>query len=247
MTVSNMAKRIIEMSNIIKRYYIGQPNELQILNGISLTVHEGEFVAIVGASGSGKSTLMNMIGALDKPTEGSYLLNGVDVSKLSDKQLSEIRNKEIGFVFQTFNLISRTNALKNVEMPMLYAGVSRKERSKRAMELLEMVEMEDRYTHKPNELSGGQKQRVAIARAMANNPSIILADEPTGALDSKTGRMVMDIFHKLHKKEGKTVVLITHSPELASETERIITISDGSIISDTGYKGNAPAKEVSAE
>ncbi|HOO04908.1 MAG TPA: ABC transporter ATP-binding protein [Ruminococcus sp.] len=242
-----MAKRIIEMSNIIKRYYIGQPNELQILNGISLTVHEGEFVAIVGASGSGKSTLMNMIGALDKPTEGSYLLNGVDVSKLSDKQLSEIRNKEIGFVFQTFNLISRTNALKNVEMPMLYAGVSRKERSKRAMELLEMVEMEDRYTHKPNELSGGQKQRVAIARAMANDPSIILADEPTGALDSKTGRMVMDIFHKLHKKEGKTVVLITHSPELASETERIITISDGSIISDTGYKGNAPAKEVSAE
>ena len=247
MTVSNMAKRIIEMSNIIKRYYIGQPNELQILNGISLTVHEGEFVAIVGASGSGKSTLMNMIGALDKPTEGSYLLNGVDVSKLSDKQLSEIRNKEIGFVFQTFNLISRTNALKNVEMPMLYAGVSRKERSKRAMELLEMVEMEDRYTHKPTELSGGQKQRVAIARAMANDPSIILADEPTGALDSKTGRMVMDIFHKLHKKEGKTVVLITHSPELASETERIITISDGSIISDTGYKGNAPAKEVSAE
>ncbi|MBP3249325.1 MAG: ABC transporter ATP-binding protein [Ruminococcus sp.] len=238
---------MIEMSNIIKRYYIGQPNELQILNGISLTVHEGEFVAIVGASGSGKSTLMNMIGALDKPTEGSYLLNGVDVSKLSDKQLSEIRNKEIGFVFQTFNLISRTNALKNVEMPMLYAGVSRKERSKRAMELLEMVEMEDRYTHKPNELSGGQKQRVAIARAMANDPSIILADEPTGALDSKTGRMVMDIFHKLHKKEGKTVVLITHSPELASETERIITISDGSIISDTGYKGNAPAKEVSAE
>ena len=247
MTVSNMAKRIIEMSNIIKRYYIGQPNELQILNGISLTVHEGEFVAIVGASGSGKSTLMNMIGALDKPTEGSYLLNGVDVSKLSDKQLSEIRNKEIGFVFQTFNLISRTNALKNVEMPMLYAGVSRKERSKRAMELLEMVEMEDRYTHKPNELSGGQKQRVAIARAMANDPSIILADEPTGALDSKTGRMVMDIFHKLHKKEGKTVVLITHSPELASETERIITISDASIIRDTGYKGNAPAKEVSAE
>ncbi|MBP8593328.1 MAG: ABC transporter ATP-binding protein [Ruminococcus sp.] len=238
---------MIEMSNIIKRYYIGQPNELQILNGISLTVHEGEFVAIVGASGSGKSTLMNMIGALDKPTEGSYLLNGVDVSKLSDKQLSEIRNKEIGFVFQTFNLISRTNALKNVEMPMLYAGVSRKERSKRAMELLEMVEMEDRYTHKPNELSGGQKQRVAIARAMANDPSIILADEPTGALDSKTGRMVMDIFHKLHKKEGKTVVLITHSPELASETERIITISDGSIISDTGYKGNSPAKEVSAE
>ena len=250
-----MAKRIIEMNNIIKRYYIGQPNELQILNGISLTINEGEFVAIVGASGSGKSTLMNMIGALDKPTEGRYLLNGVDISKLSDKQLSEIRNKEIGFVFQTFNLISRTNALKNVELPMLYAGKSHKERSRRAMELLKLVEMEDRYTHKPNELSGGQKQRVAIARAMANNPSIILADEPTGALDSKTGRLVMDIFHKLHKQEGKTIVLITHSPELAAETDRIITISDGSIISDSSAQQNAPvpavpqteSEEVSAE
>lgn len=250
-----MAKRIIEMNNIIKRYYIGQPNELQILNGISLTINEGEFVAIVGASGSGKSTLMNMIGALDKPTEGRYLLNGVDISKLSDKQLSEIRNKEIGFVFQTFNLISRTNALKNVELPMLYAGKSHRERSRRAMELLKLVEMEDRYTHKPNELSGGQKQRVAIARAMANNPSIILADEPTGALDSKTGRLVMDIFHKLHKQEGKTIVLITHSPELAAETDRIITISDGSIISDSSAQQNAPvpvvpqteSEEVSAE
>lgn len=243
------------MNNIIKRYYIGQPNELQILNGISLTINEGEFVAIVGASGSGKSTLMNMIGALDKPTEGRYLLNGVDISKLSDKQLSEIRNKEIGFVFQTFNLISRTNALKNVELPMLYAGKSHRERSRRAMELLKLVEMEDRYTHKPNELSGGQKQRVAIARAMANNPSIILADEPTGALDSKTGRLVMDIFHKLHKQEGKTIVLITHSPELAAETDRIITISDGSIISDSSAQQNAPvpvvpqteSEEVSAE
>lgn len=240
-----MSKRVIEMSNIIKRYYIGQPNELQILNGISLNINEGEFVAIVGASGSGKSTLMNMIGALDKPTEGSYLLNGTDISKLSDKQLSTIRNKEIGFVFQTFNLIPRTTALKNVELPMLYAGVSKKERSKRAMELLKMVEMDGRYTHKPNELSGGQKQRVAIARAMANDPSIILADEPTGALDSKTGHLVMDIFHKLHKEEGKTIVLITHSPELAAETERIITISDGSIISDTG-SSSEKAEEVAA-
>ena len=222
------------MTNIIKRYYIGQPNELQILNGISLNIHEGEFVSIVGASGSGKSTLMNIIGALDKPTEGQYFLNNTDISKLNDKQLSEIRNKEIGFVFQTFNLIPRASALKNVELPMLYAGVSKKERTKRAKELLEMVEMQDRSSHKPNELSGGQKQRVAIARAMANDPSIILADEPTGALDSKTGHLVMDIFHKLHKEEGKTIVLITHSPELAAETERIITISDGSIISDTG-------------
>ncbi|MBR0140999.1 MAG: ABC transporter ATP-binding protein [Ruminococcus sp.] len=229
---------MIQMSDIIKRYYIGMPNELQILNGISIEIHEGEFVAIVGASGSGKSTLMNIIGALDKPTEGSYFLNGTDINQLSDKELSKIRNKEIGFVFQTFNLIPRTTALKNVELPMLYAGVSRKERAKRAMQLLEMVEMKDRATHKPNELSGGQKQRVAIARAMANNPSIILADEPTGALDSKTGRLVMDIFHKLHKQEGKTIVLITHSPELAEETERIITISDGSVISDVSKKEN---------
>lgn len=231
-----MGKNIISMQNIIKRYYIGMPNELQILNGISLDINEGEFVSIVGASGSGKSTLMNIIGALDRPTEGVYHLNGADISKLDDKQLSYIRNSQIGFVFQTFNLIPRTNALKNVELPMLYAGKSRKERHERATELLKLVGMEERYTHQPNELSGGQKQRVAIARAMANNPSILLADEPTGALDTKTGHMVMDMFHKLHEDEGKTIVLITHSPELAQETERIITISDGSIVSDTGGK-----------
>lgn len=225
-------KNIIEMNDIIKRYYIGMPNELQILNGISINVKEGEFVSIVGASGSGKSTLMNIIGALDRATEGTYHLNGNDINSLSDKELSRIRNAEIGFVFQTFNLIPRTTALKNVELPMLYAGVSRKERRDRAMELLKLVEMEERCTHQPNELSGGQKQRVAIARALSNNPSIILADEPTGALDTKTGHMVMDIFHKLHQA-GKTIVLITHSPELASETQRIVTISDGSVISDT--------------
>lgn len=233
-----MSKVIISMRDIIKRYYIGQPNELQILNGISIDVHEGEFVSIVGASGSGKSTLMNIIGALDRPTEGTYHLNGRDISILDDRELSRIRNSEIGFVFQTFNLIPRTNALKNVELPMLYAGKSKHERSRRAKELLKMVGMEDRYTHQPNELSGGQKQRVAIARAMANDPSILLADEPTGALDTKTGRLVMDIFHKLHDEEGKTIVLITHSPELAKETERIITISDGSVISDTGGAEN---------
>ncbi len=226
------------MKNIIKRYYIGQPNELQILNGISIDVRQGEFMSIVGASGSGKSTLMNIIGALDRPTEGEYYLNGKDISTLSDKALSQIRNAEIGFVFQTFNLIPRTSALKNVELPMLYAGVSGKERSRKAMELLKMVDMQDRYTHMPNELSGGQKQRVAIARAMANDPSIILADEPTGALDTKTGRLVMDIFHKLHKEQGKTIVLITHSPELAAETQRIVTISDGSVISDVGGDAN---------
>ena len=234
-----MSNVVISMRNIIKRYYIGQPNELQILNGIDLDVTEGEFLAIVGQSGSGKSTLMNMIGALDRPTEGTYFLNGQDISTLDDAELSRIRNKEIGFVFQTFNLISRTNALKNVEMPMMYAGVPRKERLKRAEELLEIVGMADRADHQPNELSGGQKQRVAIARAMANRPSILLADEPTGALDSKTGRMIMDLFHKLHEEEGTTIVLITHSPELAEECDRIVTISDGSIINDTGVRLNA--------
>ncbi len=230
-------KTVIDLRNIVKKYYLGQPNELEILHGIDLKVNEGEFVAIVGESGSGKSTLMNMIGALDRPTEGEYYLDGEDISSLSDAELSEIRNKKIGFVFQNFCLIPRTSALKNVEVPMMYAGIPRKERVKRAKEMLEMVGMEDRASHKPNELSGGQNQRVAIARAMVNNPSIILADEPTGALDSKTGRLVMDIFHKLHKEQHKTIVLITHSQELAKETERIVTISDGKIISDFGKEG----------
>ena len=231
--MSKERKTVIDLKGIIKRFYIGQPNELQILNGIDIKVNEGEFVAIVGESGSGKSTLMNIIGALDRPTEGTYMFNGQDIGKLSDKKLSLIRNKEIGFVFQNFNLIPRTSALKNVELPMMYAGKGRTERTKRANELLETVGMADRSDHNPNELSGGQKQRVAIARAMANDPSLILADEPTGALDTKTGRIVMDIFHELHKS-GKTIVLITHSPELAKETERIITISDGCVVSDTG-------------
>lgn len=229
-----MSNIIIDMKDIIKKYYIGQPNELQILNGISLKIFEGEFVSIVGESGSGKSTLMNIIGLLDKQTDGEYSLDGLDVKKIKDTQMSSIRNQKIGFVFQTFNLIPRTSAVKNVELPMLYAGIKKTERNKRAKELLKMVNMEERMNHKPNELSGGQKQRVAIARAMANNPSIILADEPTGALDSKTGHMVMDIFHQLHEEQGKTIVLITHSQELAKETSRIITISDGSIVSDTG-------------
>lgn len=227
-----MSKTIIELKDIYKRFYIGTPNELEVLHGISLTVSEGEFVSVVGASGSGKSTLMNIIGALDRPTEGSYTLDGVDVIAAKDKELSTIRNRKIGFVFQTYNLISKTNALKNVEMPMLYAGIPGKQRIARAKELLELVEMQERMRHLPEELSGGQKQRVAIARAMANDPAIILADEPTGALDSKTGRMVMDLFHKLHKEEGKTIVLITHSPELAEETERIITIKDGNILGE---------------
>ncbi|MBQ1547069.1 MAG: ABC transporter ATP-binding protein [Lachnospiraceae bacterium] len=218
---------MIKLENIIKRYYIGQPNELEILHGISLEVKKGEFVSIVGPSGSGKSTLMNVIGALDKPTSGIYHLDGIDVGNAEDNELSDIRNLKIGFVFQTYNLISKTTALSNVELPMLYAGIPRAKRRERAKELLAMVEMDERAKHLPEELSGGQKQRVAIARAMANDPAIILADEPTGALDTKTGRLVMDIFHRLNEEQKKTIVLITHSPELATETERIVTIRDG--------------------
>ena len=224
------------MRGIVKRFYVGQPNELEILHGIDLDVNEGEFVSIVGASGSGKSTLMNMIGVLDRPTEGTYWLDGTDVEDALDDELSQIRNRKIGFVFQNFNLISRTNALRNVELPMMYAGLPQKKRTQRAEELLDLVGMGDRMLHQPNELSGGQKQRVAIARAMANDPAIILADEPTGALDSKTGRMVMDLFHQLNREQGKTIVLITHNQELAAETGRILTMRDG-ILYTNGERG----------
>ena len=218
---------MINMRGIVKRFYIGQPNELEILHGIDLDVTEGEFLSIVGASGSGKSTLMNLIGALDRPTSGTYFLDGQDVGQADDLTLSAIRCKKVGFVFQNFNLIPRTNALKNVELPMMYAGVPQRQRTERAMALLDMVEMADRMYHQPNELSGGQKHRVSIARAMANDPAIVLADEPTGALDSKTGRLVMDIFHRLNRDQGKTVILITHNRELAKETGRIVTMRDG--------------------
>ena len=228
---------VIEMRGIVKSFYLGTPNELEILHGINLTIREGEFVSIVGASGSGKSTLMNIIGALDHQTAGEYTLDGVPMTEMSSNRLSEIRNEKIGFVFQTFNLIPRSTALGNVELPMMYAGVPRAVRSRRAMELLELVGMGDRAKHRPNELSGGQKQRVAIARAMANDPDIILADEPTGALDSSTGRLVMDIFHRLHREQGKTIVLITHNNELAEETERILTLRDGNIVGERAGKG----------
>ncbi len=228
-----MAEPIIRMRGIYKRFYIGQPNELEILHGIDLDVMPGEFLSIVGPSGSRKSTLMNLIGVLDRPTEGQYILDGTTVSTAKDDQLSAIRNKSIGFVFQNFNLIARTNAQKNVELPMMYAGVPAGKRAARAKELLAMVDMAERMNHQPNELSGGQKQRVAIARAMANDPAIILADEPTGALDSKTGRMVMDLFHKLNREQGKTIILITHNQELAEETDRFVTMRDGRL-----YVGN---------
>ncbi len=209
-------KTVIDLRGIVKRFYIGMPNELEILHGIDLKIREGEFVSIVGSSGSGKTTMMNIVGILDRPTEGEYFLDGTDVAHAGDSELSRLRNQKIGFVFQNYNL-------------MLYAGLGRKERSERARELLEMVEMGERLDHNPDELSGGQKQRVAIARAMANDPAIILADEPTGALDSRTGRRIMDIFHRLNQEQGKTIVLITHSQELAEETGRIVTLKDGEI------------------
>lgn len=223
---------IIDLKGIKKRFFEGNENEIEVLKGIDLQVYEGEFVSIVGASGSGKSTLMNIIGALDRASEGSYLLDGVDINQADDNELSHIRNKKIGFVFQTYNLIPRISALKNVERPMLYAKVPGAERTERAKELLKLVGMEDRMKHNPDELSGGQKQRVAIARAMANHPAILLADEPTGALDSKTGRLIMDIFHQLNREQGMTIVLITHSDSLAEETRRIFTLMDGEIIGE---------------
>lgn len=232
MAQEQVQEHVISLNGIVKRFYIGKPNELEILHGINLEVERGEFVSIVGESGSGKSTLMNIIGALDRPTEGEYRLQGKNIGEAKDRELSSIRNQEIGFVFQTYNLIPRTTALENVELPMLYGKMKKTERRERARELLELVGMKERMLHKPEELSGGQKQRTTIARAMANDPSIILADEPTGALDSETSRRIMDIFHRLHREQGKTIVLITHSTELAQETDRVVKISDGRILAE---------------
>ncbi len=240
-----MAREIIQMTDIVKNYFDGTPNELHILKKISLTVKEGEFLSIVGVSGSGKTTLMDIIGVLDRPTSGTYLLDGMPVNRMTDDEMSDIRNRKIGFVFQNFNLIPRNDALKNVELPMLYAGRSGKDRARRALELLELVGMADRIHHQPNELSGGQKQRVAIARALANDPAILLADEPTGALDSSTGRMVMDLFHRVHEQDHKTVVLITHNTELAEETERIVTLRDGEIVDERAGGGKAVSRPCS--
>lgn len=220
---------LIDMRNVVKTYNEGEPSELTVLHGVDFYADQGEFVSIVGPSGCGKSTLMNLIGMLDRPTEGAYAFNGEPVYAKEDKELASYRSKNIGFIFQNFNLIGRMDALQNVAMPMMYAGVERKQREERAAELLDRMGMGDRLHHNPNELSGGQKQRVAIARSLANDPELLLADEPTGALDSKTGRMVMDLFHELNQELGKAIVFITHNPDLAEETGRVVEMMDGRI------------------
>jgi putative ABC transport system ATP-binding protein len=225
-----MASSIIHLENIRKSYYLGK-QELQVLKGISLDVLKNEYVALMGPSGSGKSTLMNILGCLDSPTGGRYVLNGKDVSRMPDNDLAAVRNKEIGFVFQQFNLLPRLTALENVALPLIYAGIAKKERLERAAETLAKVKLDDRSHHKPNELSGGQCQRVAIARALVNNPSIILADEPTGNLDSKTSYEIMDILGKIHA-DGNTVVLVTHEDDISHFARRIIRLKDGLLESD---------------
>ena len=221
---------LIQTRELWKTYKMGS-ELVHALQGLSVDVDRGEFVAIMGPSGSGKSTLMNLIGCLDTPSRGTYLLNGHDVSQMEDDALARIRNREIGFVFQTFNLLPRASALQNVELPLIYSGVPAAERKVRAIEALGLVELEDRMDHRPNELSGGQRQRVAIARALVNKPSIILADEPTGNLDSKTGVELMSVFSRLHR-EGNTIVLITHESDVASHAHRIISLRDGLVADD---------------
>ncbi len=228
------SKTLITMSDIWKTYQMGV-EELHALQGVSFTVEKGEYVAIIGPSGSGKSTLMNLIGCLDSPTKGQYWINGQLVSDMTDDELARIRNKEIGFVFQTFNLLSRATALHNVELPLIYAGMRAAERHEKAEASLTAVELSDRMLHKPNELSGGQRQRVAIARALVNHPSILLADEPTGALDSKTSIEIMALFEKLHA-EGNTIIVVTHEHEVAERAHRIISIRDGNIEKDERIK-----------
>jgi len=225
-----MAKPLIKISNLKRDFQLGNET-IYVLKGIDLKINKGEYVALMGPSGSGKSTLMNLLGCLDTPTSGTYILNGKDVSQMHDDDLAEIRNKEIGFVFQTFNLLPRTTALENVALPMIYAGYSKQERTERATEVLHQVNLSDRMDHQPNQLSGGQRQRVAIARALVNKPSIILADEPTGNLDSKTSIEIMNLFNDIHKN-GNTVILVTHEEDIAQYAHRIIRLKDGMIESD---------------
>jgi putative ABC transport system ATP-binding protein len=226
-----MSQPLIKITQIKRDFVLG--NEIvYVLKGIDLEINKGEYVALMGPSGSGKSTLMNLLGCLDTPTSGNYILNGKDVSQMHDNELAEIRNKEIGFVFQTFNLLPRTTALDNVALPMIYAGYSKSERKERATEVLKQVNLSDRMDHQPNQLSGGQRQRVAIARAMVNKPSIILADEPTGNLDSKTSEEIMVLLEEIHKN-GNTIILVTHEEEIAAHAKRIIRLRDGMIESDS--------------
>jgi putative ABC transport system ATP-binding protein len=227
----DLGHSMIDMRNIWKTYQMGV-EELHALRDVSFQVKKNEYVAIIGPSGSGKSTLMNLIGCLDSPSSGEYWINGHLVSDMTDDQLARIRNKEIGFVFQTFNLLSRATALHNVELPLIYAGLRAGDRRERAHAALASVELGDRVTHRPNELSGGQRQRVAIARALVNHPSILLADEPTGALDTKTSVEIMELFEHLHE-EGNTIIMVTHEPDIAARAHRVITIRDGKIESDT--------------
>lgn len=226
-----MHNPLIKITNIKRDFILGNET-VYVLKGINLQINKGEYVALMGPSGSGKSTLMNILGCLDTPTSGTYVLNGKDISDMHDDELAEIRNKEIGFVFQTFNLMPRTTALNNVALPMIYAGYSKSERNQRAKEVLEQVNLADRMDHQPNQLSGGQRQRVAIARALVNKPSIILADEPTGNLDSKTSNEIMKLFDDIHKL-GNTVILVTHEEEIAAYAHRVIRLRDGIIESDT--------------
>ena len=227
---------LIDVKNLYKIYNEGEESEVRALNGVTLTIDRGEFVAIIGQSGSGKSTLMNILGCLDIPTYGDYHLDGVDVTELTDRQLAHIRNKQIGFIFQGFNLIPALNAWENVELPLIYQGIPFYKRGDLVEEALERVGLADRSRHKPTEMSGGQQQRVAIARAIATHPPLIKADEPTGALDSKTGKHVLEILHGLHD-DGSTVILITHDNGIAATAERIVRISDGTIIYDGGREG----------
>jgi putative ABC transport system ATP-binding protein len=229
-----MATPVIELQNI-KRYFKIGDVEVQALRGVDLTINKGEYVALMGPSGSGKSTLMNILGCLDTPSAGKYLLNNNDVSQMDDNELAEIRNKEIGFVFQTFNLLARSTALDNVALPLVYAGYSRSDRNERALKTLASVGLADRTDHKPNELSGGQRQRVAIARALINNPSIILADEPTGNLDTKTSYEIMELMEKIHE-QGNTVIIVTHEEDIARRAHRIVRLRDGVIESDNNVR-----------
>jgi putative ABC transport system ATP-binding protein len=229
-----MAKEIIRLVDITRHFKVGA-EIVRALRGISMVIYQNEFVALMGPSGSGKSTLMNLLGCLDTPTSGQYLLNGHDVSKLNDSELAEIRNKEIGFIFQTFNLLPRSTALENVTLPLIYAGIGKNERLEQAKKALDSVGLTDRMTHRPNELSGGQRQRVATARALVNNPSLILADEPTGNLDSKTSLEIMDLLEKIHQS-GNTIILVTHEESIARYAHRIVRLIDGQIASDEKNK-----------